>query len=223
MRRPDDDRCDDGPLRTAALARLVADLAARRARAELRPGEVQAAAASVGVGKRTLWRWIGAGRPPGHHRLSPRRFVLTPELRDAYLRVGGNVAAVWREASERGLDPPPLRTLQAAFARELSPAERASACRGEAGRREHGLYLRYEAPHRNAVWQADHKQLPVLVVPPGRRRGRRPWVTLFLDDCTRVILGWAILAAAQLRRGARRAARRDPDRARYWAASRASA
>jgi putative transposase len=47
-------------------------------------------------------------------------------------------------------------------------------------------------PHRNAVWQADHKQLPLLVVPPGRRRGRRPWVTLFLDDCSRAIMGWAI-------------------------------
>lgn len=85
-----------------------------------------------------------------------------------------------------------MRTLQAAFARELSPAERASARRGEAGRREHGLYLRYEAPHRNAVWQADHKQLPVLVVPPGRRHGRRGWVTLFLDDCSRAVMGRAI-------------------------------
>jgi putative transposase len=99
---------------------------------------------------------------------------------------------VWREVREQGGRPPPLRTLQAAFARELSPAERASVRRGEAGRREHGLYLRYEAPHRNAVWQADHKQLPVLVVPPGRRRGRRPWVTLFLDDFSRAIVGWAI-------------------------------
>ena len=51
--------------------------------------------------------------------------------------------------------------LQAAFARELSPAERAAARRGEAGRREHALYLRYETPHRNVVWQADHKQLPL--------------------------------------------------------------
>jgi len=84
-----------------------------------------------------------------------------------------------------------LRTLQAAFVRELSPAERASARRGGAGRREHGLHLRYEAPYRNAVWQADHKQLPVLVVPPGRR-GRRPWVTLFLDDFSRAIMGRAI-------------------------------
>ncbi|HET6548084.1 MAG TPA: DDE-type integrase/transposase/recombinase [Solirubrobacter sp.] len=150
------------------------------------------AAARAGVGERTLWRWIAAGRPLERGRPSSRRLELTPELRDAYLRLGGNVAAVWRDVCERGDRPPPLRTLQAAFARELSPAERASARRGEAGRREHGLYLCYEAPHRNAVWQADHKQLPVLVVPPGGRRGRQPWVTLFLDDYSRAIMGWAI-------------------------------
>jgi putative transposase len=139
-----------------------------------------------------LWRWIAAGRPLARGRPSSQRLELTPQLRDAYLRLGGNVAAVWRQVRDQGKQPPPLRTLQAAFARELSPAERASARRGETGRREHGPYLRYEAPHRNAVWQADHKQLPVLVVPSGRRRGRRPWVTLFLDDFTRAIMGWAI-------------------------------
>jgi len=78
-----------------------------------------------------LWRWVAAGRPPDRKRRSRRRLTLTPELRDAYLRFGGNVAAVWREACERG-SAPPLGTLQAAFARELSPAERASARRGEA-------------------------------------------------------------------------------------------
>jgi len=109
-------------------------------------------------------------------------------------RLSGNVAAVWREQRDLGHAAMPLRTLQAVFARELRPAERASAKRGEAGRREHGLYLRYEAPHRNAVWQADHKQLPILVVAAEGRRGsvRRPWVTLFLDDYSRAIMGWAI-------------------------------
>jgi putative transposase len=179
-------------LRQAAQAQLVAELVARRQRSELRPGDVREAAARVGVGERTLWRWIAAGRPLKRGRQSSQRLDLTAELRNAYLRLGGNVAAVWREARDRGQEPPPLRTLQAAFARELSPAERASARRGESGRREHRLYLRYEAPHRNAVWQADHKQLPLLIVPPGRRRGRRPWVTLFLDDYSRAITGWAI-------------------------------
>lgn len=193
MARSGDDAHDGTRLlRQAARGQLVAELVARRRRGELRPGDMREAAARAGVGERTLWRWIAVGRPLTRGRPSSQRLELTPELRDAYLRLGGNVAAVWREAREHGGEAPPLRTLQAAFARELSPAERASARRGEAGRREHGLYLRYEAPYRNAVWQADHKQLHVLVVPPGRRRSRRPWVTLFLDDFTRAIMGWAI-------------------------------
>jgi putative transposase len=193
MARSSDDAHDGTRLlREAAHGQLVAELIARRDRGELRPGDVREAAARAAVGERTLWRWIAAGRPLARGRPSSQRLELTPQLRDAYLRLGGNVAAVWRQVRDQGKQPPPLRTLQAAFARELSPAERASARRGETGRREHGLYLRYEAPHRNAVWQADHKQLPVLVVPGGRRRGRRPWVTLFLDDFTRAIMGWAI-------------------------------
>jgi len=195
MRRgsgPDHDQGRSDPLRKEALRRLVADFVARRQRRELRAEDVRDAAARIGVGERTLWRWVAAGRLPDRRRPNQGRSVLTPELCDTYLRLGGNVSAVWREAHERGPEPPPLRTLQAAFGRELSAAERASARRGEAGRRKHGLYLHYEAPHRNAVWQADHKQLPLLVVPPGGRRGRRPWVTLFLDDCSRAIAGWAI-------------------------------
>lgn len=174
-----------------ARERVVADLMARRECGELRSADVRKAAVMVATTERTVWRWIAAGKPAGGAERSDR-FELASELRDAYLRLGGNVAAVWREARERGDEPPALRTLQAAFARELSAAERASARRGEAGRREHGLYLRYEAEHRNAVWQADHKQLPVLVAPPGRRRVQRPWVTLFVDDFSRAITGWAI-------------------------------
>lgn len=179
-------------LRDRALVEFIAELAARRQRGELRSREVAEAAIKIGVAERTLWRWVASGRPPGRRPASSRRLVLSPELRDAYLRLGGNVAAVWREWSERGLEPPPLRTMQAAFARELSVAERASAGGGEKARREHGLYLRYEASHRNAVWQADHTQLPLLVVPPGGRREHRPWVTLFIDDFSRAIMGWAI-------------------------------
>ena len=171
---------------------MVADLVGARERGELRAASVRDAADRLGVGERTVWRWIAAGGPPQRRSASVRRVELDGELRDAYVRLRGNVAAVWREQRELGHDVASLRALQAAFARELRPAERASAKCGEAGRREHGLYLRYEAPHRNAVWQADHKQLPVLVIAAIGRRPRRPWVTLFIDDYSRAIMGWAI-------------------------------
>lgn len=94
MARSGDDHDDDRLLREAAHGRLVADLVARRDRGELPPGEIRAAAARAGVGERTLWHWIAAGRPLERGRANPRRLVLTPELRDAYLRLGGNVSAV---------------------------------------------------------------------------------------------------------------------------------
>jgi len=98
-----------GELREQAARRLVADLIARRARGRLGAGDVRAAAAKVGVSDRTLSRWMAAGGPLVRGRPSPRRLVLTDALRDAYLRLGGNAAAVWRDARERGLEPPPLR------------------------------------------------------------------------------------------------------------------
>jgi len=52
--------------------------------------------------------------------------------------------------------------------------------------------VRWEAGWRNEVWQADHKQLEVLVAFPGRRRALRPWVTSVIDDRSRRVMGWAI-------------------------------
>lgn len=174
--QPERGREREGELRELAARRVVADLVERRERGQLRAEEVRMNASRLGVGERTLWRWIAAGRLPERRRRSSRRLDLSADLREAYLRLGGNVAAVWREQRVARGQPPPFRTLQQAFARELRPAERASAKRGEAGRRQHGLYLRCKAPHRNAVWQADPKQLPVLVVGPRGGQGRRPWV-----------------------------------------------
>ncbi|GIF13978.1 Mu transposase C-terminal domain-containing protein [Actinoplanes teichomyceticus] len=41
------------------------------------------------------------------------------------------------------------------------------------------------------VWELDHKQLPVLVLPP-RGPAVCPWLTSIIDDGTRALVGWAI-------------------------------
>src|SRR5262249_46592100 len=92
----------------------------------------------------------------------------------------------------RGEPVPPLRTLQRAFARELSPGERAAVVEGVEGRRRHQVYLRWEPVGRNARWEGDHKELPVLVTPPRGARPCKPWVRLFLDCFSRLIMGWAL-------------------------------
>lgn len=169
---------------------LVARLRERRAAGELTSAQVRQAAAEVGVGERTLWGWLAAD--PAQLSGRPRaRYEITEADRDAYAKRNGNVAAVHREL-HAGTGGPSVRWLQKAFARDLSPAERAAARDGVEGRRRHEVYLRWAPNRRNALWEGDHVELPVLVLAPRAHRARKPWATLFIDAFSRLIMGWAL-------------------------------
>jgi putative transposase len=149
----------------------------------------------LGVSERTVWRSLADENlavEKASTRSSVRRYLLTEADRDAYLDWRGNVAALWRDRVARGESVPPLRTLQRAFAEQLTPAERAAAVDGVEGRRRHEVYLRWEPVARNARWETDHKELPVLVTPPRGVRPCKPWVTLFIDCYSRLIMGWSL-------------------------------
>jgi putative transposase len=172
---------------------------------------VRRAADAAGITERTLWRWL-KGEPAGEPNSGT--YLLKPEDLDEYVRRRGNAAAVWgaRYADGKG---PSLRTLQRAFDRELRPGDRAAVMEGAEGRRRHQVYLRWEARHRNEIWEADHKELEVLVRPPRCRRGQKPWVTMFLDAYSRLIMGWAIStypSAASVLAALGKAIRLDPER-----------
>ena len=188
----------------AARAVLVQRLRAQRADGRLRRGDVAAVAAALSVSERTVWRWASGAAAAGDRA----QYELTGQDRRDYADWAGNVAALWRARTAEGQPVPPLRTLQRAFARQLSPGERAAVVDGVAGRRRHEVYLRWEPACRNARWEADHKELPVLVTPPRGVRPRKPWMTTFLDCYSRLIMGWALAlrpdaatVLAALRRG----------------------
>ncbi|MFR9802819.1 Mu transposase C-terminal domain-containing protein [Pseudonocardia sp. RS010] len=197
----------------ATRAVLVARLREKRAAGGSISAEVRRAADGLLVSTSTVWRWLATDpeddSTPGPDAASARtRYVLNQADRDGYADWGGNVAALWRDRVARGVPVPPLRTLQRAFARELRPGERAAATDGVAGRRRHEVYLRWEPVCRNARWEADHKELPVLVTPPRGARPMKPWMTAFLDCYSRLIMGWALslrpdaaTVLAALRRG----------------------
>lgn len=153
--------------------------------------EVRRAAAALSVGESTVWRWLAADDDLPRTRA---RYELTEADRDDYLDWRGNIAALRRARLARGEPVPPLRTLQRAFARDLSPAQAAFAVDGVEGRRRHEVYLRWEPVRRNALWEADHKQLPVHVLMKRAIRPIMPWVTIFLDGFSRLIMGWALSA-----------------------------
>jgi len=173
---------------------------------QLTTAKVRQVAEALGVSERSVWRRLARPAAP------PRGFRLSETDRAAYVDFRGNIAAVHRAraaaiagettvagvpigedllAGWAGAAPVTERTLQRAFAAELTPAARAAAASGERARRAKLVYLRRRATFRNQVWEGDHKNLPILVLPP-RGAACTPWVTSFVDDATRTITGWAI-------------------------------
>lgn len=172
-------------------ALLVARLQEQRTVGTLTRAAVRRAAVGVGVAERTVWGWLAV--EPGALVRRPRaRYEITEADRDAFAQWHGNVAAVHRALHAGQVGAPSLRRLQEAFVRDLSSGERAAAVEGVEGRRRHEVYLRWAPNRRNAVWEGDHVELPVLVIAPRAQRARKPWATLFIDGFSRLIMGWAL-------------------------------
>jgi putative transposase len=178
-----------GVSETQLCRQIVERLAATRRTAPLSRRLLRDAAAACGVAERTMWRWIARGSPPtrgGHGLVASERAV------ELLLQWRGNVAAVHRQLGEEGEPAPSRQTLGRAFERALSPVERDFARRGEPALRDRAVYLRHEARFRGECYEADHKQLSIEVLTPRAQRPRRPWVTMFIDQFSRLIVGWAI-------------------------------
>jgi hypothetical protein len=119
-------------------------------------------------------------------------------------------------ADRRSTDTVASHLPSRAIARELLPGQRAAITGGVEGRRRHTVYLRWEATYRNQLWQADHKELPVLVLAPKARRPSKPWVTLLLDAYSRLVMGWAIAPLPVFGDGAHGVAHGHCRRCRTW-------
>ncbi|MES9604025.1 MULTISPECIES: Mu transposase C-terminal domain-containing protein [Actinomadura] len=128
-----------------------------------------------------------AGGEPAARAPVPVDEVPVGEVLAAGVPVPQFLVAGWADAARMS-----LRSLERAFARELTPAERAAFTVGEEGVRRVGVYAQRPPSPRNAVWEMDHKQLPIVVLPQRGHTACRPWVTTIVDDGTRALVGWAI-------------------------------
>ncbi|MFI5773657.1 Mu transposase C-terminal domain-containing protein [Streptomyces sp. NPDC051658] len=194
-------------VRQAAVARLEE----LRTDGVLTAGHVRTVARSTGVSERTVWRWLSP--PAARPARQPRpHYLLSETDREAFAFYRGNTAALHRARHAvvsgdgttagapvpeflaegwAGARPVTLRTLQRAFAAELPPAERAAWQSGESGRRAASVYLQRPDALRGRCWEMDHKQIPLLVLPP-KGKAVCPWMTTVVDDGTRALLGWAV-------------------------------
>jgi putative transposase len=175
----------------------VSRLLALDAAGELASAHVRLVAQALGKSERTVWRWLSVARAEGRvGRVPAGRFTVTAEVRQLLALWGGNASRVHAELVERArLDPergpvPSLATLHRAIRRDLTAGERAGLRQGERARRAHDVFAKRPPTHRNAVWEGDHKRVPVEVDVEGDLV--RPWVTWFIDCATRVIVGVAL-------------------------------
>ena len=174
-----------------AKALLVARLRERRRAGEPIGDEVRRVAGELEVGARTVWRWVAEFTDTDQESRSDR-YELTDADVDAFTRWQGNVAAVHRELHAGRPGGLSVRRLQRAFAAQLTPGQRAGLVDGAEGRRRYEVYLRWAPPARNAMWEGDHVELPVLVLAPRAQRPVKPWATVFIDGFSRLVMGWAI-------------------------------
>jgi putative transposase len=168
---------------------VVSRLLALRADGRLPGAAVRAAADSLEVGEPSVWRWLAAGTYAPGKRTG---WTTTPAAIEALYRAGGRPTSAWRLLRDEGAELPSLTVFCDALKRDVSLAERAYARHGEDGRRRYSVYRRWEPAARNDVWEADHAELDINVLPLRGRRLVRPWLTVMEDGFSRLVMGWAL-------------------------------
>jgi putative transposase len=168
---------------------VVERLLVLRGGGRLHTAAVRVAAESLGVSERSVRRWLSTG---GYAPRSRTGWRPTPEAIEAYYRTGGRPTAAWRLLREQRVEVPSHTAFCRALERDLPPAERAYAREGEDGRRRYSVYRRWEPSARNEVWEADHQQLDINVLPLRGSRLLRPWLTVIEDGFSRLVMGWAL-------------------------------
>lgn len=106
-----------------------------------------------------------------------------------------SMAAIHRQvttiAQEQGWKPPSYERVRQII-KGLAPSLVTMAHQGAAAyREEFDLLYRREAPHSNAMWQADHCELPLLLLDETGKPDK-PWLTAIEDDYSRMIVGYRL-------------------------------
>ena len=168
------------------------------------------AAAAAGVPVRTAQRWLERFRVNGLVGLARtiRRDVgqsrFPAELITLIEGMGlrkppASAATIYRRvcvAAEAMGWPSPSYAMVYGTLAKLDPGVVMLAHDGAAAFRDHyELVHRHRAAAPNAVWQADHTMLDVLIVDE-KGKPARPWLTTVIDDHSRAVAGYMVFVGA---------------------------
>jgi putative transposase len=159
------------------------------------------------LAKSTVQRWIAryreqglagltttARKDKGKSRRLPEQAI--PLVEGLALQTPQRSAAtihrqVVQIAKEQGWKPPSYERVRQII-KSLDPALVTMAHQGTAAyREEFDLLYRREASHSNAMWQADHTPLDVLLLDEAGTPAK-PWLTAIEDDYSRMIVGYRL-------------------------------
>jgi putative transposase len=164
----------------------------------------------TGVGVRTLERWHAAVKhhgpagleaatrsDRGTRRAVPDLVALVEGL--ALLRPRRSTATIARAAARVAADHG-WKPLSYSVVRDiisgLDPSTVTLAQDGPVAYRDkYELLWRHRAERPNAVWQADHTELDILIRAPNGQPAR-PWLTVVLDDHSRAVCGYLTFLGA---------------------------
>ena len=171
---------------------------------------LSAIARERGIRLRTAQRWVSRYRSAGLAGLvrkaradksRPRRAASLRTLIEglALQRPRLSAAAIHRKAvevAEELGETPPSYALVYDLIRKLDPALVTLAHEGtKAYGDRFELIHRREAKAPNAIWQADHTELDILVKDE-KGKPRKPWLTIVLDDYSRAVAGFSLFFGA---------------------------
>ena len=168
------------------------------------------AARAAGIPLRSAQRWLARYRAAGlgglvraqrsdaGNRKLPADLVKLIEGM-ALRKLRPSAAAIHRKmialAAQHTWTPPSYSSVYE-IVRRLDPAMVTLAHDGAAAFRDrYELLYRHRAEGPNALWQADHTLLDVMVL-DANGHAVRPWLTLIMDDYSRAVMGYTIFVGA---------------------------
>jgi putative transposase len=173
----------------AARDAIVQVLARSRDAGGLTTEQVQFQADVLGISRRHLYRLLNRGSAEHRRRAA---FALTEDERVLYAESCGHVSRMFARLEQEGQARGSIRTYRRAVQEEFNLSERDFLRKGEAARRDGLVKLKRTPGARNGVWETDHMQFPIEVIPPRGKKLVRPWLTATIDLATRAITGFAI-------------------------------
>ncbi|CAN5800543.1 Mu transposase C-terminal domain-containing protein [soil metagenome] len=167
-------------------------------------------AREVGVPLRSAQRWLARYRADGWAGLTrvarsdrgrrklPAEWVEVIEGL-ALCKPPPSVASIHRRITTLAVaqkSAPPSYSSVYAIVRSLNPALVVLAQEGEAAFRDRfELIHRHRAERPNALWQADHTELDLLIL-DANGATVRPWLTTVIDDHSRAVAGYTVFLGA---------------------------